>query len=251
VIPGSAAGLDPSHASVWTQDSPKMLDQSEADDEFGWRVAAGDVNGDGIDDVVVGVPKEDLRGNTANAGAVQVLFGSPHGIRSAGNEFLTEDTPKVPGVAAGGEQLATSLAIGDLNGDGRSDLVVGAKYDSDLAQQSGAVYVFFGTSAGPSAIGSQMWTQASPDVPDDPEPLDHFGNAVATGRFGSGPADDLVIGVQFEDLSTTLLHAGVIHVLPGTAQGPTGTGSLLWRQGDLANETTEPYNYFPFALAAS
>src|SRR5438093_7245538 len=81
VMYGSASGLQADAVGGpddqwWTQGSGGLGDAAEENDDFGWSVAVGDFNGDGVADLGVGVIKEDV-GATVDAGAVQVLYGSP------------------------------------------------------------------------------------------------------------------------------------------------------------------------------
>jgi hypothetical protein len=80
VFYGQAAGLSEAGSDKWTQDSSpnggRIKDVAEGSDRFGSSVAAGDVNGDGFDDLAIGVPGEDVGATPkANAGAAHVILG--------------------------------------------------------------------------------------------------------------------------------------------------------------------------------
>src|SRR5438067_12558289 len=83
-----------------------------------------DFNGDGFADLAVGVPQESV-GSVGKAGAVNVIYGSPTGLRATGNQLWTQNSPGVPTVAEANGTFGTSVAAGDFNGDGFSDLAVG------------------------------------------------------------------------------------------------------------------------------
>lgn len=110
----------------------------EAGAEFGASVAsAGDINGDGYADLLVGAPKADPSG-AANAGSVSVYLGSAAGL--AAMPFATFD-----GRSAGDEFGTSVSSAGDVNGDGLDDLIVGAPFaQSDAAVRGGAAFVFTG-----------------------------------------------------------------------------------------------------------
>lgn len=100
-------------------------DRPEAGDRFGAAVAVGDLDGDGADELIVGAPGEDLR-NRSNAGMVHVFAGGPDGPRRVA--WTTARLPRrtVPG----GGALGKRVAVVDLDGDGRNELVLGARSNS-------------------------------------------------------------------------------------------------------------------------
>lgn len=131
----------------------QSIDGLEADDWTGWAVApAGDVNGDGFDDIIVGAPQSDIVTNDGsmvmeNNGAAYVLFSDATGTFPT----ITEVRGGIRGFgilgAAVGDNAGFAVAGGvDINGDGLSDVVVGAPYASVNGANSGSTYVVFGKS---------------------------------------------------------------------------------------------------------
>src|SRR5919204_1090753 len=88
---------------------------------------AGDFNGDGVADLAVGVPGEDVAG-IEDAGAVNVLYGSATGVTTAGDQLFSQDSPGVAGAAEAGERVGSAVAAGDFNGDGYAHLAVGGPF---------------------------------------------------------------------------------------------------------------------------
>ena len=173
--------------------------------QVGQAVARGDLDGDGLDDLVVGSPT----GGPNGAGAVYAFMGSPSGAL-----LPSQADAAVLGVD-GGDQAGSALAADcDLNGDGQDDLVVGAWSADPTGPSSGAVYVVFGPVTGAVSL-------ATADVVLEGESAgDWAGWAVAcAGDTNGDGVDDLLVGAWREDEAT--LDAGAAYLflgplLPGT-----------------------------------
>src|SRR4051812_24459949 len=113
IIYGTASGLRASRDQFWTQNSASIKDLCEAGDRFGSALAWGDFNGDGFDDLAIGVPNEDI-GGFMDAGAVTVLYGSADGLSAAGNQFWSQNTAGILGTSDVGDQFGSTLAVGDF-----------------------------------------------------------------------------------------------------------------------------------------
>ena len=102
ILYGSAAGLTDTGAQYFSQDSPNVKDIAEDSDFFGWYVKLGDFNGDGSADLVSSAAFEDM-GTSADAGSVQLLYGSLSGIVTAGNQVWTQDHTGVKDLVEAGD----------------------------------------------------------------------------------------------------------------------------------------------------
>jgi len=117
-----------------------------ANDFLGKSVSgAGDINGDGFDDIIVGADGYDISG-TNREGAAYIFFGASNlsGTKSLGGVDSADLT--ILGKAAS-DQLGKSVSgAGDVNGDGFDDIIVGADGNDDGENLAGAAYIFFGAS---------------------------------------------------------------------------------------------------------
>ncbi|MCC7173327.1 MAG: FG-GAP repeat protein [Planctomycetes bacterium] len=138
---------------------------------------AGDFNGDGFDDLAIGVPLEYLA-SQIDVGGVNVLYGSASFISVTGDQFLT-----LTGLGLevlGAEEFGTALAIGDFNGDGNDDLAIGAPLEALGANGVGADITPRGHASGLTTTNAALWYQETPGVLDVAETGDLFGYALGS-----------------------------------------------------------------------
>lgn len=174
------------------------IDGAVPEDFFGIALApAGDVNGDGRPDLIVGAPYDDAHGD--GSGAAYVLFGQKQSenvdLRSLGRRgfrIAGAEEHDLTGVSVGG--------AGDVNGDGLADVVVGAnsaspKRRSDFGSSAGAAYVVFG-SRSPTNVDLRSLGTHGYRI-DGAAGSDGVGIAVAgAGDFNGDGLGDVVIGAD-------------------------------------------------------
>ena len=119
---------------------------AERDDNLGYSVSdAGDINGDGIGDLVIGSPLSDPD-DKSNAGVTYLLFGSKEGFDLTLNPSTLGTKGFVINGDQAGDQSGRSVSnIGDINGDGVDDLAIGAPFSRINGDNSGAAYIIFGS----------------------------------------------------------------------------------------------------------
>ena len=214
----------------------------------GWSAPAtakGDFDGDGYADLAVAAPSEDIGAATA-AGVVHVFRGSANGLTTAGVRTWSQNSPGIAGAAAAGDEFGAAVAVGDLNGDGRSELAVGVPGENGAA---GAVHVLYGSATGLTATDSQYFSQDTPSVAEASEPEDRFGAALAIGDLGRTAHRELVAGAPGETVGTRP-SAGGLHILYGAAGRLSAAGSQYYTQDTgLVADTSEQGDAFGSALA--
>lgn len=109
------------HAEEWSRSSPDVLYSPTPGDYFGDSVATGDINGDGFDDLVIGVPGDGV-GSVANAGSVHILYGSPDGITAAFDQVFSQSSIGIDGIAKANDNFGEFVAVADFDCDGYADV---------------------------------------------------------------------------------------------------------------------------------
>ncbi|MEW5989124.1 MAG: integrin alpha [Chloroflexota bacterium] len=209
VVHGSATGLS------LTPDWTAVGDQAYA--FFGSSVAAaGDVNGDGYDDVIIGAPW--YNHGQDNEGRAYVFHGSASGLSTSANWLAESNQP----LAQFGSSVATA---GDVNGDGYDDIIVGAYYYDNGQDNEGRAFVYHGSAAGLSL--SANWTAESD------QNHAYFGRSATTaGDVNNDGYGDVVVGADAYDISVA--DEGRVYVYYGSTVGlPTSPNWIA--EGDQAN----------------
>jgi hypothetical protein len=229
VLLGSPTGLSATGSSVWSQNSESIGDNAEAGDGFGASLAIGNVGGSNFGDLVVGIPGENI-GAAENAGMVQTIPGAAAGPTGTGSRTFSQATAGIADAPETGDQFGFSVAVGDFGGNSYLDLAVGAPGEgSGTLPHFGVVHVIPGSTSGPTATGSQLWSQDSVGVADSAEANDRFGTALAATNFGNTSDADLAIGVPGESVGAAQ-SAGIVQVFPGSDAFLTSTGSKTFSQ---------------------
>ncbi len=247
VVVLSLATGAPVVVGTWSQDTAGVLDSSEPEDSFGESLVVGDWNGDGVDDLAIGVPGEPINGS-AGAGAVNVLYGSAGGgLTGDGDQFWHQDIAGVVDAAENGDAFGRALASGDLNCDGVDDLVVGVGRESDesaLASDAaegivfypGLVHVFPGSASGLTTVGSFSISEAD-FAGESRGSSEFFGQTLATGDLvdDSAGCDELAIAAPGERVGG-FDNAGKVFVWsPASADREVVTRALLGETPSVDN----------------
>ena len=214
--------------------SPTILGVPSSDsyDHFGFAVAgAGDVNGDGYDDVAVGSPGIDRAGSTKgkDRGAVYVYGGSTDGVLRVPDHRLEAPVPLDHdhfGDAGAG--------AGDIDADGYAELVIGAPGADAVTSDDGTAYVFRGGPRGLSTGASAVLQDTRPNE------RDRFGTAVTgIGDANGDGFGDIVVGTTGDDRGRALIYSG-------SREGLTGRPTAI-----LEDPLGDGYNDFAESVAGA
>ena len=213
---GSATGL-----SAIPNNIPDDADQSNCG--FGISVApAGDVNGDGYSDVIIGANNYDDDGN-GDEGRAFVYHGGPDGL-SVSPINIKDDANQI--FAQFGFSVASA---GDINGDGYSDIIIGARsYDDGANINEGRAFVYHGSATGLSAT-----PDSTPDDADQANAAFGFSVAAAGDVNGDGYGDVIIGAFTFDDGANT--NEGQVFVYHGSPTGLSATPNSTLDDADQAN----------------
>jgi len=214
---GSEEGLSDVHDIGLHQDTGGIVGRADSEDRFGHSVEMGDFNGDGFDDLAIGVPSE--KETDATAGLVHILNGSGSGVTATGNIILHQDSAGFEGNAVIDDAFGKSLSAGDFNHDGFCDLVVGIPGKTvETSENAGAISIIYGSENGLTDVGNKIIHQNTPDIIDSSETSDHFGRALCSGDFNNDGFDDLAAGAPGEAFDSKE-KAGLVNILFGSETG--------------------------------
>jgi hypothetical protein len=212
---GSATGLAVGPAD-WITES------NQENSHLGYAVSiAGDVNGDGYADVIIGAPDHDVvyTSTETDAGQVHVFYGSPAGLAVGHPSWLAT------GDQENGHFGQSVSTAGDVNHDGYADIIIGVPDHDGLYPDGGAAFVYYGGPDG-LAIGPPNWMAIGDQLGA------HLGTAVSTaGDVDSDGYADVAIGAPEYDLTGTaiLTNTGQAYVYYGSSTGLVTSTTVITR----------------------
>jgi len=188
-----------------------------AGDEVGTSVAAvGDINGDGLDDVLLGAPYDDI--DAIDAGTAYVVFGGLTGTLD-----LSGADARLIGVSSGDAAGMSVGPAGDVDNDGYDDILVGAWYEDTAASDAGAAYLLLGPISGDVNLDDADYILTGGSA------NDYAGSAVTTvGDWDGDGYADLGIGAYEEDTGAS--NAGMAYLISGASVSSGTLPGVSWAQ---------------------
>ena len=217
--PGVPAASVPGHVSfcAGTDAGPRRCEMLTELEGGPTALAVGDVTGDGLGDVVAGIPVDDYPlylGAPAPAGSVVLWPGGRRGPKER-SVTITQDTDNVAGNDQAGDQFGAAIAVAHLDGDPFADVVVGTPGEDEAV---GRVTVIYGSRDGLPTAEGPIYAQDTVSVQGRLTPGHRFGAAVALlGAGGDGRRPDLLVTAPGSSPS--------LFRLPGRPGGFTGSGA--------------------------
>jgi hypothetical protein len=235
VVFGKASGFDaPLDLSSLDGSNGFRLDGETANDHSGGSVSnAGDVNGDGFDDVIIGASGANDHGYYASGGTSYVVFGKASGFSAAMNLSNLDGTNGfILTAGAGGYDDIAFNSAGDVNGDGFSDLMVGEYRANPNGYESGSSHVVFGKASGFDATVNIPTLGRDSDLRlDGAAAGDAAGRAVSNaGDINGDGFDDVLVGAPFADSNGE--RSGSSYIIFGRSDFGSGLPEILGTSGD-------------------
>ncbi|MFJ6807964.1 FG-GAP and VCBS repeat-containing protein [Streptomyces anulatus] len=196
-------------------------------------VTVGSVNGDAYSDLVFTRQPTGMDSDLdfpSKGGAVAVVLGGPKGQNTAVKpKWITQATAGVPGADERGDDMGASAAVGDLDGDGYGEVVVGLPgEDVGTAKDAGGVLVFKGRASGITGADTKVIGQSTANVPGVDERGDAFGGEVHVVAPAKGVRATLALAAPGENTGQ-----GGVWLLKGSRTGPVTKGSVSFGESSL------------------
>jgi hypothetical protein len=232
IVRGSMFGVLPRWSTYWTKGpaaagsplTPTAGGSLSRNDQFGRSLCVADFDGDGFDELAIGVPGE-IVNTRQRAGAMRVLHGGASGLDTSAVDVWTQNSPSIRGRAERLDEFGSACSTGDLDADGNADLVISTAREVVTVDPVGVVQAIFGAADGLASDGNEMLVPGLS--------ADWFNNDVFVGDANGDGIDDLLIAAQD---NTGVDFGPVVLIAPG---GPAALALSIFVVSGMGGEDTE------------
>jgi hypothetical protein len=259
VIRGGPGAHGRGFVDLATTPASQVIVGAQVDDNLGASIATGDVNGDGIDDLLLCASTADFN-SLADCGVAYLIYGSPSFFASSTRDLAVNSNwnVRIAGPVAAGDMGgsnsfggldAQGAAIGRLNSDAFGDIALGVHLANGSATQSGRAYIISGA-AFPS--GTTIYLSSALSYAcriNGRAQYDELGTMIDTGDLTGDGIEELILGVEWASRGL-FTSDGVVYILRGRASWPN-SWSLISTPADITLRGARESDYLGSALVAA
>ena len=231
-----------------TEGSGGFTGNLSSEDYFGWSVAAiGDLNDDGVEDIVVGALFDDDGSSWSNRGAVWILFMNTDGTVKT-HQKISDTAGDFTATMPNGSNFGSSItSLGDVNGDGTTALAVGAYMDDDGGDNKGAVWILFLGTDG-KVDSYQKISELDGNFTGSLDTQDLFGCSVAgIGDLDDDGVPDLAVGAYGDDDDNA--SSGAVWILFMDPNGSVDSHQKISNFDGNFTESLDTQDHFGWSVA--
>ncbi|MHA1560479.1 MAG: hypothetical protein ACTSWI_07415, partial [Alphaproteobacteria bacterium] len=225
------------------------------------HLLAGDFNGDGTDDLAVGMPTAGVIAEGApnqKAGAVPVIAGTDNGLAGGEVLLLLETTLGFRDDIEAGDEFGTAIAAGDFDNDGFADLAIGTPLEDDYGlDDRGTMHVVYGAENGLNFVSRRMTVHHDMEYYgaeiSQADNGNMYGASLGVGDYNGDGFHDLALGLPGKSGPDGEVNAGWVLILYGGQRGVTTTFAEVISHETLAASslglTAAPNDYLGLSLS--